>query len=96
MTKAKQQEIIDAQERTIKNLKEQLIEHKKKDQDGEWFPWVERDHYIELQETAVKNMEYTDKLRESNAELISTIANLNGGVLKDLSQTIVNLTGRNQ
>lgn len=51
-------------------------------------------HYLELQRSTINYIERTNALQESNTALINTIANLNGGVLKDLSETIVNLTSK--
>jgi len=96
MTKAKQQEIIDEQKLEIETLRNELNEHAEQSKSGIWYTWDQDRHYHELQENTLKSIETADKMRDSNNELIKAIANLNGGVLKDLSQTIVNLTGRNQ
>ena len=76
----------------LTELQQKHDELKQSMQSGVLITINENNHYMELQRTTNLLMDRTEKLHDSNAELIKSIANLNGGVLKDLSETIVNLT----
>ena len=92
MTKDELQQIIDKQHQEIAELQDEIDRQNEQSKNGVWLDWPANNHYIELQNSTNKSIERVEKLQESNTELINAIANLNGGVLKDLSQTIVNLT----
>lgn len=94
MTKTQLEEELEIKNDQIGHLQTELDDLKTRMNDGVLISFNENNHYQELQRNTVVSMERADKLQEVNTELIKAIANLNGGVLKDLSETIVNITKR--
>lgn len=103
MIKAQLEKLLEVQKKENQNLRTRL-----ENIDSEWQEKFEKEfhyaansinisnrdyeHYQQLQETTMQAVERANQLSEANSELVKAIANLNGGVLKDLSQTIVSLT----
>ena len=88
----KKEELIQRVEQLEAELLETQNAYHNEMKDSVLISQWDYNNYERIREDQNNLIDKNRELSENNIKLVNSLAELNGGVLKDLSQTIVNLT----